>query len=626
MKRTLIASMLFAAAIVAQDPAPTLVVRGGKLFDPLSGEARPLGQLWIGGVKVLGEKPADTTIPPGVRVIDAKDATVLPGLFDLHAHVAVHGGGFSFRARITPEENLETALLCGVTNVVDLHADQSTIFALRDRSRTDPRLARLWSAGAAFTVPKGHATQFGIPANEITSLDDVGSRFDALMPLKPDVIKLVFEHGDWGGLPVMPTLSDELGRAVVSKAHEHRLRAWSHVWSVAEAKSAVAAGADALAHGVFLGKVDTELKDAMVKAKTGYIPTLSVVLASVRALQKRPPYAHDLVREVLHPDLAALLNDPDPNVTLAASPMARFARKGEPLFLENLKLLADAHVPLGIGTDAGNPFVPHGPALLFEIELYVAAGLSPAQSLRAATLGSAELLGVGDRFGSLAPGKEADLVIVRGDPTLAIGDLWQVRDVVKGGAVLDREAARRRNAERARPPEVVSVTDAATQPAFGYGGSFEISTDQVAGGRSTSALRPRDGSVVRFDGEIRPGFAYGPWAGASVFWHPERKKLVDASALTGLRLEVSGTPRPLTLTVHCAAVKDYNVFVATLEPKSETQTLDVPFSSLRQIGYGKAVAWTGKDITGVALEYRCPPMGEVKAGKVELDLKSVRFY
>jgi imidazolonepropionase-like amidohydrolase len=624
MIRPLLVAFSFAAVTPGQE-GPTLVLRGGRLFDPATLSSRPLGQLWLRGRLVAGEKAAGSAIPAGVPVIDATGCTVLPGLFDLHAHVAVHGGGYALS--LQPEENLETALLCGVTNVVDLHNDQRTVFALRDRSRVAPQLARLWSAGAAFTVPKGHATQFGIPANEVTSVADVAARFAELLPHAPDVIKLVLERGEWGGLPVMPTLSDELTRAVVAAAHGAKRRAWCHVWGLPDAKAAVGAGVDALAHGVFLGQADAELADAMVKAKTAYIPTLSVVVASTRALRKRSPYAHPLVHEVLHPELAALLNDPEPGGTLAVSPMARFGRELEPVFLRSLKLLADRGVSLGLGTDAGNPFVPHGPGVLFELELYVAAGLTPAQALRAATLGSAEVLGVADRFGALAEGREADLVVVRGDPLADIAAVWQVVDVVKAGQRVAREPVRARNAERAKPPEVVRITDAARQPAFGFGGRFLASTDQRApGGNSKSELIDEPERVLRFRGEVRAGFQWGPWAGATVLWHPERRRIVDASALTGLRLELRGSKRPLTLTVQCAAVKDFNVFTATLTPTDVLTTFDVPFSSLRQIGFGKEVDWTGTDLTGLGLEYRCPPLGKPKEGPVELEVVSIRFY
>jgi len=93
-----------------------------------------------------------------------------------------------------------------------------------------------------------------------------------------------------------------------------------------------------------------------------------------------------------------------------------------------------------------------------------------------------------------------------------------------------------------------------------------------------------------------------------------------------VRVELRGTERPLTLTLHCAAVKDYNMFTVAVNPKPDLQTIDVPFDDLRQIGYGKTVEWTGADITGIALEYRCAPFTKVVEGQVELEVVSIRFY
>jgi imidazolonepropionase-like amidohydrolase len=624
MKTPLLATLfnLSTAAFAAAQDAPTLVVRGGHLFDPERLERRALDQLWIAGERVLGERAADTAIPAGVAVLDAGAHTIVPGLFDLHAHVGSHGG--SFTQASDGAENLQTALLCGVTNVVDLHGDPASIFALRDRSRSDHALARLWCAGAAFTAPKGHASQFGFAANVVANADDVAARFAALLPREPDVIKLIVEHGGWGGLPELPTLEGDLPSLIVRAAHQAGLRAVCHVWSLAEAKVAVAAGVDGLVHGVFLGKVDDELADAMAKAATAYVPTLSVVLASVRAMRKQRPYDHDLVREVLHPDLAAYLNEDDV-AALATSPMARMARNQEPTYLQNLKTLFDRKVPIGLGTDAGNPLVPHGPGVLLELELYVAAGLTPAQALRAATLDSARIFGIEAQFGALAPGKAADLVLVAGDPVADIAAMWNVKDVVKAGQRVDRSAVRTRNAERSKPAPVVQVRPGDNGPGFPFGGKFELSVDKVAGGSSSGEFLATSEHLLHMRGEVRAGFQWGPWTGASVLWHPQRRFLVDASACAGVRLRLRGTARALTVTLHSAAVRDFNVFVATVRPTAEMQTIDVPFASLRQIGFGKTVTWTGKDIVGLALEYRCAPLTKPQEGAVELEVAAVEF-
>src|SRR5262249_46542605 len=140
-----------ASSLPAQSAAPTLVLRGGKLFDSQSATVHDNGQLWIAGDRILGEKPADAAVPAGAKVVDVGDATLLPGLFDLHAHVAVPGASQGPELMLDAAENLSTDLAFGVTHVVDLHHVPDVVFPLRDRAAKDPTLARLSAAGAAFT-------------------------------------------------------------------------------------------------------------------------------------------------------------------------------------------------------------------------------------------------------------------------------------------------------------------------------------------------------------------------------------------------------------------------------------------------------------------------------------------
>src|SRR5204863_1769922 len=107
-------------------------------------------------------------------------------------------------------------------------------------------------------------------------------------------------------------------------------------------------------------------------------------------------------------------------------------------FANMMKLVAmlyDAGVPIVAGTDGLSGFALHR-----ELELYVQAGIPPAEVLRIATLGAATVMHRDDRLGSIAPGKLADLVIVDGDPTVNISDVRKVRTVIKDGNVFDAAA------------------------------------------------------------------------------------------------------------------------------------------------------------------------------------------
>lgn len=221
--------------------------------------------------------------------------------------------------------------------------------------------------------------------------------------------------------------------------------------------------------------------------------------------------------------------------------MAALGADEEANALANLKAIADAGIEIGAGTDAGNPFAPHGPGLLYELSLYVDAGLTPAQALRAATLSSARILGIDDRFGSIEPGKVADLVIVPCDPSVSIANLWDVKTVLKGGAAVDRAAAAARIAAFATPavtrvggvelPAELAGFDAGRVDSA-WGGTWTAWSDQVARGKSTAVIEAAadgDAHVLRLKGAVAEGFQWGAWAGATLALDARNKLLADAS-------------------------------------------------------------------------------------------------
>jgi hypothetical protein len=377
----------------------------------------------------------------------------------------------------------------------------------------------------------------------------------------------------------------------------------------------------------------------MRESGTAYVPTLSVVIAGVRGRAGRSLYLRPIVGEGLRAELAEALRGEEPNTKGSA---VGFGTKGigesnERLALENLKRVVEAGLEIGRGTDAGNAWVPPGAAALAELTLYVEAGLTPARALAAATLGSAKILGVADRLGTLETGKLADLVVFEGDPTVAIDDVWTIRHVVKAGRPVDREALRGGAAAPVEPPSTVLVAgDAlpAEVDAFddgdldsAWGGTWTSWSDSVApGGASTAtvALAEADGAkVLRLEGAIREGFQWGAWAGATIAWG-DAGSVVDAARYRGFRLRVRGTPRTYTFTVQRAAVTDYNVFSTLLPVVEDWSEVEIPFSSLRQIGFGRPVDWAANDFTGLTIDARNVTGSAEKLGDFRVEIDWIR--
>jgi imidazolonepropionase-like amidohydrolase len=116
----------------------------------------------------------------------------------------------------------------------------------------------------------------------------------------------------------------------------------------------------------------------------------------------------------------------------------RPAPAGDPA-LGNLAALVEAGVPIAMGTDAGNIGTLPGPSIFREMRLMARAGLTPAQVLRAATVGGAAVLGMSDRLGDVAPGRLADLVVLAADPLASVDNLATARFVIRAGRVYQPE-------------------------------------------------------------------------------------------------------------------------------------------------------------------------------------------
>ena len=91
-------------------------------------------------------------------------------------------------------------------------------------------------------------------------------------------------------------------------------------------------------------------------------------------------------------------------------------------------------------------------------------------------------------------------------------------------------------------------------------------------------------------------------------------------------MRVRGTPRPYLLTVQCAAVKDYNVFSTALAVKEEWSEVEVPFATLKQIGYGAPATWTASDVKGVTIDARNLFGKPATFGEFKLEIDWIRVY
>lgn len=386
-------------AVTAFEQSPVIAIRGGNVFDG-SGSAPRLATVLVRGDRIEAAGP-DVAVPPGARVVDASGKTVLPGFFDLHTHLTASPltGTAADWGR-----NVAAYLAAGVTTVNDF-AEYSEMYGPMRRLLATRIAGPHVHFAARLSTPGGHGTEggWGDAVTLTASTAEEGrARIRQAIAGHPDVIKIFTDGWRYGTAPDLTSINYATLAATVEEAHAAHVRVFTHTVTLAGAKIASRAGVDALAHGVGDAPVDDELIAIMKQQGTVYVPTLSVYQQHDPAAKETPEHA------------------------------ARWKN-----LMGSVKRLYDAGVPVAIGTDAGMPGTFHGRATLNEMELFVAAGLTPLQALAAGTSGSAKALGIEAERGRIAAGQFADLVIVDGRPETIIADIEKTFAVFRDGQLLD---------------------------------------------------------------------------------------------------------------------------------------------------------------------------------------------
>ena len=364
-------------------------------------------------------------VPAGATVIDAQGATLMPGLIDSHVHTDMDG--------------LHDALLFGVTTELEMNGRWSA----RQRKEISEcnDIADLRSAGMGVTAKGGHPTQYMSSSSNLfirffyhypsVSTPAQAAKFvDKQVAGGADYIKVFIEDGSCVGFPGLPMLDDETLLAAVKEAHRFDKMAIAHVTTVEGAQRAIAAGVDGLAHIFFDRQAIPEFVAAIASSGAFVIPTLVTISSAVGN------------------DASALAADERVKRRLSNKWLDSLSRsvnvypqgKLEDVFASVIAL-HKAGVDILAGSDVSEPVpglggLAHGVSLHHELQLLVAAGLTPIEALRAATSIPARRFGLNDR-GRIVVGARADLLLVDGDPTTNISDTLSIRAVWRRGVQLN---------------------------------------------------------------------------------------------------------------------------------------------------------------------------------------------
>ena len=381
---------------------------GARIVDGTTGAPIEDGTVVVrnGRIAAVGVRQS-VTAPAGVRTIDARGTTIIPGLWDMHAHVALPEWG--------PEY-----LGVGVTTVRDMGGERGFLVALRD-------------AIAANRVVGPRMLLAGL-------VDGSGPEaFGTVYADTPEQGRSVVEAYHAAGFQQMKLytlITPDVAGAIIRRAHELGMTVTGHVPRAMTLASMVDSGADNVAHLPVRGDPSSD----QVKQQIQMLAAKHVVIdptASWNELLGRP---RQTMLTSFQPGFAEApwpLRSSYGSVRNAGDSAA--ANRSGRSQLAVIKAMHDAGVTIVAGTDYGLP----GFSLLRELELYVDAGLSPLDAIRAATAVPAEVMGLSGEVGTIETGKRADLVVLDGDPLADIHNVRKGRWVVANGRMFDMRALRR---------------------------------------------------------------------------------------------------------------------------------------------------------------------------------------
>ncbi len=396
------------------------------VIDGTGSAADPHRTILIEGERIVAVTSARRRLPAGVRRVQGRGLTVIPGLWDMHVHTLAGAD--------MPPVFLPRFVAWGVTTVRDMGGDEAGWASARAFMAKRPDWTpRIYRPGRILDGPKPVQADVSIA---VSTPDEARAAVDRMAGEGADFIK------------VYTLLPPDAFRAVVAEARLRGLRVAGHLPFGVSVEDAIAAPMLSIEHMVAetggLCPADQPSACApifarLAEARLAQTPTLDVLSHGAQAAD-HPEWALDPELKLMPPAVRAdWLDELERRRTApSATKERRKAAWAHDLWMA--KGLIAAHVPVLAGTDTGTLFVYPGRSLHEELALLVEAGLSPLQAISAASWRAATLMGAGDRSGRIAPGFAADLVLLSADPSRNIANTRRIRAVVKSGRLHDRRA------------------------------------------------------------------------------------------------------------------------------------------------------------------------------------------
>jgi imidazolonepropionase-like amidohydrolase len=409
------------AATISPPPKGALAIVGGTLVDATGRPAINDSAVVVRGDRITAAGPrAQVKIPSGATLIDARGKTILPGLWDMHAHFEQVEWGPIY-------------LAAGVTTVRDVGNEFEFIVSVRDAIKSGRGLGpRILAAGI---VDGDGPRALGI--------------IRANTPEQARAVVGRYKEAGFEQIKIYSSVKPEIVKALCAEAHRLGMTVTGHIPQGMNAFEGVEAGMDQINHIQYLPSVmmsqaaklakgpppSVDLDSAEAKNAIAFFKQHGTVLDPTLVIFEMLGHSTDIPVATFEPgiakvapELAAPLNNTGVPAMVAPMMRERFEK-----YLAILGALHKAGVPIVVGTDQTVP----GHSVHREIELYVKAGFTPLEAIQAATIVPARVMKLDKEVGTVEAGKMANLIILDGNPLDDISNIRRVKSVIQNGRVYD---------------------------------------------------------------------------------------------------------------------------------------------------------------------------------------------
>ncbi|MCC6429032.1 MAG: amidohydrolase family protein [Phycisphaerales bacterium] len=428
-------TLILLAALTSPSLAqPDSLIRDITIVDVESGSLIPHRDILIRGDKIDQIADANTIKSDDAKIIDGTKLFVIPGLWDAHTHYSS-----------SPDTFGPLMIAHGITCARDLGASTDHIIGIRDELKRSAAIGpTLWVTGA---IIDGDPPIW--PFSEPVDTPEEGRA--AVQKLKAAGVDMI---------KVYSKLKPEVYKAIIEEAHKNKLKVTGHIPAGVSIDEAIAAGQDCNEHlqrfdgefiaitgkprgpgiwGDFAGwgyypEIDAGKLDALcakiAKADMWQCPTI-IVMAGIASIPSGAG-AKNPAMEYVPATLTSFWQEPG---------YEGFGRTIEPVLKHHKDMVGRLHragVTLMVGSDLSNPYVFAGRSVHEEMAIFQEVGIPPADVLRAATLNPAKFVNADDRYGTIAAGKSASLVLVKANPLEDVKNASLIDAVFDEGAYRDR--------------------------------------------------------------------------------------------------------------------------------------------------------------------------------------------